>query len=169
MQRGKEWPPLFGTVSAWLFLRDLQRPWGKPGKMPPLQLGPAIAGSRHWQSENAILLIILHIQITNQSILNLLTVLEQVPAPRVQRKGGLCLSALVGWPREQCALAGLACCGNLLHFVIAVWLNFFLYIRKQFCPFWSSVSWELTLFCACCLIEFSFISILIRASSRTEC
>ncbi len=65
-------------------------------------------------------LILLYIKITDQSILNLLTVLEQVRAPRVQREGGLCLSALVGWPREQFALAGLACCGNLLCFVIAV-------------------------------------------------
>ncbi len=65
-------------------------------------------------------LTLLYIKITNQSILNLLTVFEQVPVPRVQREGGLCLSSLVGWPREQFALASLACCGNLLCFVIAV-------------------------------------------------
>jgi hypothetical protein len=56
----------------------------------------------------------------DQSILNLPTVLEQVPAPSMQREGGLCLLALVGWPREQFALAGLDCRGNLLCFVIAV-------------------------------------------------
>ncbi len=80
----------------------------------------------------SMFLKLLYIKITNQSILNLLTVLEQVSAPRVQREGGRCLSALVGWPREQFVLAGLAFCGNLLCFVIAVWLNFFLYIRELF-------------------------------------
>jgi hypothetical protein len=65
------------------------------------------------------------------------------------------------------------CCSclswELALFFLLLYDWIFLYVRKQFCPWWSSMSKELTLFCDCCLIEFSFISILIRATSRTEC
>ncbi len=72
-------------------------------------------------------LLLIYIKIADQSILNSPTVLGQVPALPRAKGRG------------------------------AVSISTSRMAKGTICPCWSSLFWELALFCNCCMIEFSFL------------